>query len=242
MQLVFKPQILIPFIILTIASAAVTEVSGFALDKPLNDLVLLNGNLPTDNLLGFFLFSYPLEIATLIIVGSIMFGVGVIAIMSVARMTKESGLVEAINDSVMDFGKTAGAVVLFWALFIIIAVVFTIAGLISSIDSTAGIIATWIFIIIIFIAFVKLFFTFPALIKKDLKKALLESWDFTNKRFWGSFALIIIAGIIAFVLSLAISEIGILIGGLAEVLLTTLGDIASITFFVAVVTNYFYSK
>jgi len=242
MQLVFKPQILIPMIVLVLASAAVVEVSGTILERPLNDFTLNAVAPTTDNILGMFLFNYPLEILGMVVIGSIMLGVGIIAWMSTTRMAKGEGLAKAVNTSVLEGGKTIGLVILFWAIFIIAGTALLLATGLSMIESTVGMIATIIVLIILFVVFVKLSFVFPALINKELKKALQESWKFTNKKFWGTVALIIIAGIIALVLGVVLSQIGILIGGFADPILSALGDAVGGTYFVAAVTNYFYSK
>lgn len=242
MQIVFKPQIIFPIIVLILASAAASEVGGFMLDKPLNDLLIYSGSAQPSSPIGLFLLNYPLELLELFVLGSVMFAIGIIAFMSVSRMANEEGFFESINKSVLEGSKTIGLVILLWAIFVVAAGAFTLASAISSLESTIGLVVSIIFAIIIFIAFVKLIFVFPALIKNDLKSALQASWKFTDKKFWGSLALIIIAGFIAFVIGLILTQIGIMIGDIWDPILSSLGDVIGISFFIAAVTNYFYSK
>ena len=242
MQLIFKPQIIIPMIILGLASAVVTELSSFIIERPLSDIIL-NPNLLSDgNIFGNFLMNYPLEILGILLIGSIMLGIGIIAFMSIARMAKGEGFIDSINSSVMDGAKTLGLIILFWAIFVIVGSAFILASIIGAFESTIGLIVTVIFLIILFIAFVKLIFVFPALINANIKKAFQESWKFTNIRFWGALAMVIVAGIIALIIGLILTQIGIYIGGIADPIFSLLGDSISATYFIAAITNYFYGK
>lgn len=242
MQLVFKPVILIPAFIMLIASIAVSSISGAILDRHISDFLVYSINTPQDNLVGILLFNYPLELLGMIVIGSIMLIIGSIMMIATARIAKGDGLIEALNESAIEINKSIGLMLVFWAAAVIISAAFAVSAFIGGVNDTLGLIVNIIFIIIIFVAFVKLVFTIPALSGKDLKKALGESWKFTSERFWKSVLLIVLAVIISTVIAVILNMIGPYLGEVGDLVFSFVGDSVAFAFFVAVITNYFYSK
>lgn len=241
-EVVTKPWILIPMIIVMIISTALSSLSTWVLEKPYLNFILYFDTLPTDNLLGTLLFNYPLEIIGLAVIGIIMSTIGVIGIMSIVRMVQKVGFIDSINESTKEWVKALAISIIFWIAFVIIAAVFTVVSLASDINAILGGIVITVFFIILFVILVKVVFTFPALMEKDAKKAIQESWKFTNKRFWGTLALVLISAIISFIVATVVSYIGITLGGYFEIPLDIIGETFASTYFIVVITNYFYSK
>ncbi|MCX6803849.1 MAG: hypothetical protein NTY48_04745, partial [Candidatus Diapherotrites archaeon] len=169
-----------PLIFLFIIIAGITEVSGVIIEKPLTEMTLGSAILEGQNPIAFIIFNYPLEILGIIIIGTIMIMIGIIAVMSVARISKGEGFIKAINSSVLDYPKAFALAIIFWAVFLIIDGALFLASWISLIEINTGTILAVIFLIITLIVFVKLIFTLPALTKYPIKKAFQESWAFTK--------------------------------------------------------------
>jgi len=241
-EVISKPWILIPMILVMIISAALSIVSTWLLEKPFLDFILYFDTIPGDNLLGTLLFNYPLELAGLAIIGIIMSTIGVIGIMSIVRMVQKEGLVDAINESAKEWVKALAISIIFWIAFLIISAIYMVATLATNINAIFGGIVILIFFVILFVILVKVVFTFPAMMEKDAKKSIQESWKFTNKRFWGTIALVLIAAIISFIVATLLSMAGLTLGGYFEIPLDIIGEAFGSTYFIAVITNYFYSK
>ncbi len=241
-EVITKPWILIPMILVMVISAALSTISTWLLERPFLDFILYFDTIPGDNLLGTLLFNYPLELVGLAIIGIIMSTIGVIGIMSIVRMVQKEGFVDAINESTKEWVKGLAISIIFWIACLIVAAVYVVATLALDINSILGGIIIAIFFIILFIILIKVVFTFPAMMEKDAKKSIQESWKFTNKRFWGTLALVIISALISFVIAAIISMIGLTLGGYFEIPLDIIAESFASTYFIAVITNYFYSK
>ncbi len=229
-------------LIVILASTVSTEILTTFLQRPVVDLILHSEEIPINNIVGWLLFNYPLEVIGMAVLGTVLMIISVIAFLSISRIVQKNGFFESINASVLDLKKAAGLTLLFWLVFIIlsgIVWVITFAGTILPILETILII---IFGAIIFVILVKLIFTIPVLIKKDLRKSLQESWKFTEKKFWKSVFFVIIALIISGVIALIIMQIGITLGESFELIFSAISEIISTTYFFAAITAFYYSK
>ncbi|MFA5125880.1 MAG: hypothetical protein WC462_02670 [archaeon] len=242
MQILFRPWILLPMIIILLVSGAISITNSWALEGPLNDFVLYYDTIPNDNLLGVMLANYPLEIASMLVFGFILSIIGIIGMISVSRMIKGDGFIDAINDSVGDWKKAGALTIVLWLYFIIFGFAFSTAFALSSINEIISLIFVTIFLVSALVVLVKVAFIFPALIGREPKKAIQETWKFTDKKFWGTVALIISASFISLVGLVIISQIGVIVGGIFDVLLSIIGEAFGTTYFIAALTNYFYAK
>jgi hypothetical protein len=242
MQVIFKPKLVLPAIAVLLVSVALTAISGWALERPFADLVLYYDTIPQDNLLGLLIFNYPLEISSILVVGFVMVIATMIGMLSIARMAKKAGLVNAVNDSILEWRKCFSAAIVLYAYLIILLVFASFASWLSEINSVLSIIATIIIAVIAFVSIVKIIFIIPALIDKEIKKAIQESWKFTDKRFWRALIFTLIAAAIAWILWMILFQIGIFAGEAFELPLNALGESVALAYFTAAITNYFYSK
>ncbi|MFA5930696.1 MAG: glycerophosphoryl diester phosphodiesterase membrane domain-containing protein [archaeon] len=242
LQILTKPKFFIPMIIVILASGAVTLLSGWALERPVIDLVLYYDSIPQDNLLGVMLANYPLEIATILFFGLLMTFISLIGLFSIARLAKGEKLVDAVNDSVADWKKSAAVTIIFSLAFVIFAGAFSVALMLSAISDIVSQIVSVILTIILFIVIIKVVFVIPALTEKEVKKAFQESWKFTDKRFWKTTLLVILTSVIAFVGILLITQLGIVLGEVFEIPFSIIGEAFGTTYFIASITNYFYHK
>jgi hypothetical protein len=242
MQIVTKPYFLVPMLILLIVSGAATVVNSWALERPFTDFVLYYDSVPTDNLVGVMLANYPIELTVMFVMGAVLSVIGMMGMLAIVRLAKGEKIVEAINDSVKDWKKALAITIIFWAAFLIGGVVFSAITMIGDLNLLLGQILALIFFIIVFVIIIKSVFAIPALSDKEAKKAIQESWKFTNKRFWGTVLIIILALLIAFIGNFAITQLGILLGGLLELPLAIIGEAFGTTYFIVAITNYFYQK
>jgi len=243
-QLVFKPYIVIPAIVALLASTVFGILGDIFLEAPMIDLVLNPGVFSgANNLIALIIFNYPLTVIGTLVFGFILFMIWVIVFESIACISQGQKFVEAINDSVLQLRKSIGFTLILLAATVILFAVFWVnSEIMALINSELGIAIAIIITIICFVVLVKLAFTIPVLTEMELKKALMESWKFTNKRFWSSLALIIIAGIIMLAFTIIITQIGIVLGESFEVPLAIIGQAIGVTYFIAAITNFFYSK
>jgi len=241
-EVVTKPWILIPMILVMIISTALSVASTWLLERPFLDFILYFESIPSGDLLGTLLFNYPLELIGMAIIGLIMSTIGVIGAMSIVRMVQKEGLVDAINESAKEWIKAFAISIIFWVAFLIIAAIFSVVTLAADLNVNLGTIISIVFFVILFVILVKVIFTFPAMVEKDAKKAIEESWKFTKKRFWATVVLVLISGVISFVVAALLSMAGVTLGGYFEIPLDIIGESFGSTYFIAVITNYFYSK
>jgi hypothetical protein len=241
-QIIFKPKIVVPAIAVLLVSVALTAVNGWALERPFVDLVLYYDTIPQDNLIGLLLINYPMEIASILIIGFIMMVATIIGVLSIARMARKAGLVDAINDSVSEWKKSFAAAIVFYAYLIILLGLMSLASWLSEINALLSVIAVIVIAIIAFVSLVKVIFIVPALIDKEIKKAVQESWRFTNKGFWRGLVFTLLAAGIAWVLWMILFQIGIFAGEAFEIPMNALGESVALAYFIAAITNYFYSK
>ncbi len=243
-QIIFKPYILLPAIIALLASTVFGILGDFFLEGPMLDIILNPGIFnQSSNLIGFILFNYPLTVVGTLIIGFVLFMIWVIVFETIASISQGQKFIEAVNDSVLQLRKSFGFTLILLAAAVLVFAVFWVnSEIMSLVNSWVGIVIAIIISIICFIALVKLAFAIPALTERELKKALEESWKFTNSRFWSSLALIIIAGLIMILLTLIVTQIGIVLGEAFEVPLAIIGQAIGVTYFIAAITNFFYAK
>ena len=245
-QIIFKPYFLIPMIIIMLLSGLSVELGGWSMERPLIDFVLYPDSIPSDNFIGFLFANYPLELVTMFLLSLIMTVVSVIGMMSVSRLVNKSKFVDAINDSVADWKKALALTIVLLTASLVLGVAFSLILALGVLNTTIQMILFAVFMIIVFVIFVKIIFVIPALIKYDVKKAFQESWKFSDKRFWGTCALIILAFFIGVIGLILIGQLGVLIGsvlgGVFETIFDFLAESFATTYFIAAITNYFYSK
>ncbi len=250
-QIIFSPWVLLPFIAVTLLSFLITNFLTDIIQKPIIDLILYYENLTESNLLFIFLTQYPIEILTIVLIGFIGLVASSMALLALARIAKGKGLIDSINDSILDFGKAVSLSVFFFAAFIILIVSFLVisfvinflAQLLPSISVFLGAIIFPIIIgIIIVILLVRFSFIIPALVDLKLKKALQKSWDFSSDKFWSALLLTLILVIISFIIGLIASTLVPIIGLEFESIILTAGEVISATFFGLAIANYYYAE
>ncbi len=242
LQIITKPWFLIPIIALLLIGGATSGLSLWALERPFTDFVLYYNTVPNDNLLGIMLANYPLELATYAVLGLVLSVIGMIAMISIARLAKGEKFVDAINDTAKEWKRAFAAALIFWLVFFIFAAIFSAIGEILQINELIGSILLVIFLIILFVIITKIIFTLPALTEKDLKKAVQESWKFSNKRFWGTIALVFLTMLISFFVIYLLTNLGATLGDTFEFPLALIAEAFGSTYFVVSITNYFYEK
>ncbi|MFA6268496.1 MAG: hypothetical protein WCW13_05150 [archaeon] len=241
-QTITKPYFLIPMIIISLISGGINFSAGWVLERPTIDFVLYYDSLPSDNLLGILVSNYPTELAAMIVIGFIMSIIGFIALTSVARLTNKEKFVDAINDSIKEWKKSLALTVVCIAGLIIFGGAFSLAMSLTPISELLSNLIVLIIAIILFVVLIKITFLIPALIQKDFKKAFQETWKYTDKRFWKSVVLVLFTSIISVAGMIIISQIGAFAPAELEIIFFIIGEAFASTYFVASITNYFYSK
>lgn len=242
LQILTKPKFFAPMIIVLLASGAITLLSGWTLERPTIDLVLYYDSIPQDNLLGVMLSNYPLEIATLLFFGLLMTFISAIGMFAIVRLTRGESFTDAVNDSVADWKKAAAITIILSLVSLIIGGLFSAALALTALSDILSQIIILILSIILFVIIIKVSFVIPALTEKEIKKAVQESWKFTDKRFWKTTILVVLSALIAFAGVLLITQLGIVLGEVFEIPLAILGEAFGTTYFIASITNYFYHK
>jgi hypothetical protein len=242
LQVISRPQILLPVIGFLIACEALLLVTGIMIDRPVIDLYLYADSIPNDNLIGYFLFTYPVEVIFALILSALMLVLSTVSMFSVARMAKNESLIEAINDSMLEAQKAIGLAVLIGCALVIGGFALSLISSLAQINSEIGTLFALILLVLVFVVIVKTIFVIPALVENDLKKAFKKSWQFTDKRFWKTIVYVVIAFAISASVGSLLGYAGFLLGEIPEVILTILGQAFNIAFFTAAITNYFYSK
>jgi len=246
-EIVFKPYYLLPIIGVIIISTVLMALFGGILERPVTDLVLYFDEIPQDNLLGILLFSYPIEILEMLILSLFMSIVSLIGMISVSRMAKGEGLVNSVNQSISEWRKALGVVVIVWVVAIIF---FAVASLITSVEAINGLIMIILYLALFVIAsalLIKAIFVLPALTEeKETKKAIALGFDFTNRvgiiKFLSIIVFLGLAIAIALIGWILIYQVGIILGVAFEFPAMVIGEAFGTAFFVTAITNYFYSK
>jgi len=241
-QVIFRPQIILPILAFLIAGEALLTVTGVMIDKTVMDFYLYEGTLPSENLVGYFLFTYPLEFISMIVLATIMMIISTMAMICVTKMAKGESLIDSINESVLEVKKSTGIAVLFWSGLVIAAFAWSLISSVASLNSALGTFLGLIFLLLLGFILIKLVFVFPALAENDLKKAFKKSWEFTENKFWKALLFIIIALFISASIANLLAYAGFLMGELPEMVFTIIAQAFNVCFFTAAITNYFYSK
>ena len=242
LQVITKPYFLLPAIIVLLFSAGTSMITTSAIERPMIDFILYPDMIPSDNVFGIMLANYSPEIITVILSALLLSIVSIIAFMSVSRLSNGEKFVDAINESVADFMKAISlTIILIFAFLVAILLISAVLAL-SVLNSLISLILFAIALAIIFVVIVKVIFIIPALIENDAKKAIEETWKYTNKRFWRTIVLTLLSGAIGIAGTLIIIQIGIVLGSAFELPFSILGESFGSTYFIASITNYFYSK
>jgi membrane-anchored glycerophosphoryl diester phosphodiesterase (GDPDase) len=248
----FKPYVLIPMLIVVIVQYLMTEATTGLISGYVSDLILYGEALSQIDPVLFILGNYPLEIILLIISGIIMLFVTIIAFVSISKISNDTGFISAINSSVMEWKRNLGLVifgllvtVLFFAIF------FGILYVLDFIDTiTGGVFGALIYFIIVValivvlatIFTVKLAFTLPAFAQGEkVRDAIQRSWEMTNDSFWNALIFVLILVIITVAIYLLFLFLSINILEL-EIILLSLGEIISMTFFILGISHYYYKR
>jgi len=250
--IVLKPYVLIPMLIVTIFGYLINEVTISLLEGYLTDIILYGESLAQIDPIFYILGTYPIEVLLLIISGIIMLFVTTVAFVSIAKISNKKSFVESINSSVMEWKRNLGMVIFGVIVFFLFFVIFFgILYVLDWIDTiTGGIIGPLIYLVLLWIIFivlaiiftVKLSFTLPAFAQGEkVRDAIQRSWEMTNTAFWNALAFVIILTVIAFliyqifyILTLSFLEL--------EIVLISLGEIISMTFFALGISHYYYQR
>jgi hypothetical protein len=248
-KILFNPLTLIPVILVIIFSYFAAGLMSWAIERPLIDFILYYETYAESNLLFVVLTQYPLEILTMFVVGMINLVVTSIALLSVARIVKGDGIVDAINDSVLEWKKATALAFFLIITFFVGIVAFLLLGAIFNfisdlIPQSGGILVIVAFPIIMAIIYaiiiLKLIFVIPALVKENVKKAFVKSWQFTDGKLLSTIIFIALCVIIVYILMLLAENAALLMGESYEPLILSIGDIIATTFFGLAVSYYYY--
>ncbi len=251
LKIIFSPWTLLIFATVSLFGLLMGNIVGWAVEKPVIDLILYYDALAQSNFLFILLTQYPLELFTIIVSGIVGLVISATGLLSLARIAKGESIVDAINESVLNWKKSLGLAVFFVAAIIVLVGIFfvlsAITGLLSGVipDSSYlfdGIIFPLVFFIILLFAMVKLGFVIPAFVENDLRKAVQKSWEFTNKRFLGAFLLMIILIVIIFAFEIVGQNISLMIDPQYELVVTSVADIISTTFIGLALAYYYFAK
>jgi hypothetical protein len=193
---------------------------------------------------------YSIEIILTILIALIGLTLLIIGIFSITRTAKKESIIDAIDNSIKDWKKAfslafyAGVIFFLWivGMFLVVNIIQLIESIITPLQ---GILMLFLFPIILFgglaLILTKTIFVIPAIIEMNLKKAIQESWSFTNKKFWNVFLFIIIIMIITSIIGFIGIILTQIIGVEFEMVITYAADIISSTFFVLAIAYYYYA-
>jgi hypothetical protein len=249
-NIVFKPAILIPMLVVGLFVLVSEMLTNWVIERPLIDMFLYANEIPTSNLLQVMIANYPLEIVTMIIGGIIMLFVSIVAFLSIAKFASGKGVVESINDCVMEWKKSLALTVFaLIAGFVALVLVFIIAWIFESLllimgtnmlSEFFGVILFPLIYIVIFIIFItKLSFVLPAMNKDNPRQAVQKSWEFTNEQFGNALAFIIVNVIITYAIILIFSFISFWLEDV-DFIIKIIGEAIAVTFFILAISYYYF--
>ena len=249
--LIFKPFILIPMIIISIVSYLLIEATSGLLENYLNDIFLYGETLMEIDPFSYILGTYPGEVILLLLAGIVMLFASAIAFISIAKFCNKKSFAESINSSIMEWKRTIGFVI-FWIIvgFLFFAIWFGIVSVLDWINNATGgalsILINALFIIVSIILAViftiKLAFVLPAFAEgENLRNAIQKSWDVTKNSFWNALAFIVIILVIVYLINYIFLELSLIFVDI-EVLLLSIGEIISTTFFALGISYYYYKR
>lgn len=242
-QVIFKPKLWIPLLCTLVISTAITLATSTVLEGLMTDIILYPETFPSNAMLSVFLTQYPLEILFSILLMLLMVTLGTVAFISTAKIAKGEKLIKAINSSVIEIRKAFGTTIVLLGAILFALFVLAIISIFEGVNAFIALILLTIFLIIAFVVFVKLIFVLPALSENEVKEAFIESWKFTQKRFWKAILFVILSLIIAIGFGAIIYAISTLVtGSVIELVLVALSETFTSLYFIVAITNYFYSK
>ena len=243
LQLIFKPKIWIPLLAMLIISLAVTQAMSIILQQPMLDIILYPDAFPSETIMSVFLTQYPLEILLSVVMAFCMTVLGMVAFSSTCRISQGTGLILAVNESMKEIRKAIGISIIFWGAFLFALLILTIIGVLTGINDIFGLVLLLLFMLVIALIIIKTIFVIPALNENEIKEAFSKSWKFTQKRFWKATLYLILVALISLIVGGAIYSLGLLLAGnILELLVLAIGETFASVYFIAAITNYFYSK
>jgi len=249
-KILFNPFTLIPVILVVIFNNFSGSIITSIIERPLIDFILYYETYSESNLLFIVLTQYPVEILLLLGIGALNLVISSIALMALARIAKGDGIIDAINDSVLDWKKAlALAFFIFIAIFLGIVSFFLlgsifnfIADLIPQIGAILLLIVFPLVITILgLLIAVKTLFIIPALIKDNLKKAIQKSWKFTDNKYWTTFVYLLAIAIVVYIVAFITQNASLMLGEEYELIIFSIGDVIATTFFGLAVSYYYYN-
>lgn len=211
-QLVAKPQVLLAGVI---AGAFQLVLLMIAWSPALDfyEQVFVAGQFPGTGILELpfaFLQLYFPQLSIILIVMlaeiAIQFWISIV----LGRFAKNSiegkaGILEALGFGVLNFGKIAWAIVFLIAVGAVFFAAFGIIAWVLEFSIWLAIILFLLLTLALLYVYVRLVFFLPIMGAKEanVRDALLESWDFSRKKFWPILAFLVVIGVITGVLELA---------------------------------------
>lgn len=249
-KIVFNPLTLLPFTALTIFGILFSEIIFSLNDKLITDFILNYEMLEGSNILFIVLTQYPIELFLTIIITLMSFVILIITILSITRIAKKENIIDAIDNSIRDWKKATflafySALVFFLYLIILIIIGFIfqlVEGLLPLLQNSLTLILFPIIMVGgMILILTKTIFVIPAIIEMNLKRAIQESWSFTNDKFWSVFILIIILMIISAIIGFMSVILVQILGSNFELIINYAADIIASTFFILAIAYYYYS-
>jgi hypothetical protein len=251
-EIIFKPYILLPMLIVAIVSFLSNQLNGILFQRILSDIVLHGDVMSELDPIILLLTNYPTELVIMIISGIVVLFVTIIAMVSIAKFANGKSIVESINDSVLSWKENLGLTIFILAMVVLLfgiwggaillanGIDFILGGILSEVIYFVIVPIVSVALVIIFA--VKLSFVIPSFAEgSKIREAIEESWEFTYKKFWSTFAFIVILLIIVFLVAWIFDILAVNILEL-ELPIVILGEMIYSTFFVVGISNYFYSK
>jgi len=211
-QLVAKPQVLVAGIlagIFQLVLALVAWDSGLDLFEQ----VIVLGQMPDVGILelpfAFFQLYFP-QLSVLFLVLLVGLIVQFWASIVLGRFAKNSiegkgGIGEALGFGVSHLGKICWAIIFLMAVSAVFFAAFGIVAGIAGFSIELSIILALVLMIVLAYLYVRLVFFLPIMGAKDAnaRDALLESWEFSKKKFWTIVIFLVIVSLVAGVFDLA---------------------------------------
>ena len=248
-QIAAKPQVLLAGIIATVFQTIIFYFSLTPLANVFDNAVLL-GELPNVSLIElpfqfYKMYASDLNVILVFLLLSmiVQFWLAiVVARFAENTMHKKQGILEAIGFGIASFWKIIGAIVFLLAAAGIFFALFQIIIWLSDFSQELSLILMLLLAVFTAYLFVKLLFFLQIMGAKaaNARIALLESWNFSKKRFWFIVILIvilsIISGLIDFAGSLASEPFG---DSIIATIVLAFFSILGTTYSTLVLANYY---
>jgi len=238
-----KPWNLSPMLIVALASIALSNLTSWTLEKPLGDMILYPEVFSTSDLYVIAFNNYLPEMLVLFATGAVVTILSVISMLALARVAKGDSLIDALNDSASELGKSTALVVVLTVVSIILFGVMGAVISVADINFTLAFILMGILGVLILIIGAKVAYTIPALVKaKNVKLAIEESWEFTNERFLSSLVFLIAIAVIVILIAMIIGQIDLFTGESFFLPLFIMNQTISGTFIALALGHYYNAK